>query len=76
MFIVLIIIVLYSLTIRKLFLEKSESQTYIREIPIEDSPAYVGKIIKGHVDGNDIVATILDLSQKGYIKISGLRLVQ
>ena len=69
MFIVLIIIVLYSLTIRKLFLEKSESQTYIREIPTEDSPAYVGKIIKGHVDGNDIVATILDLSQKGYIKI-------
>ena len=43
MFIVLIIIVLYSLTIRKLFLEKSESQTYIREIPIEDSPAYVRK---------------------------------
>lgn len=65
----IILIIVYSSIIRKVFGKDKDKDTYIREIPSEDTPAYVGKVIKGHVDGNDIVATILDLSQKGYIKI-------
>lgn len=42
---------------------------YYREIPTNDSPAYVGKIIKGHADGNDFIATLLDLTYRGYINI-------
>ena len=43
---------------------------YYREIPTLDSPAYVGKVVKGQTDGNDIISTILDLSNRGFIDIS------
>ena len=64
---ILIILIIYSIILRKIILKKD--LFYYREIPSKDSPAYVGKIIKGHVNGNDIIATILDLKEKGYIEI-------
>lgn len=67
---ILIILIAYTLVLKKVLLKKSESQYfYYREIPTNDTPSYVGKIIKGHTDGNDIISTILDLSYRGYIKI-------
>ena len=42
---------------------------YYREIPNKESPAIIGKIVKGHTDGNDIIATILDLHKREYIRI-------
>ena len=42
---------------------------YYREIPSNESPAIVGLMIKKNVDGNDIIATILDLWEKGYISV-------
>lgn len=67
--IVLIIIIIYSLILSRIMLKTIREKHYYRDIPTNDSPAYVGKIIKGHVDGNDLIATILDLSYKGYIRI-------
>lgn len=67
--IVLIIIIIYSLILSIIMLKNTREKHYYRDIPTNDSPAYVGKIIKGHVDGNDLIATILDLSYKGYIRI-------
>ena len=66
---VLIIVIVYALILRKKFLKDKTEKTYYRDIPSKDSPAIVGKTVKGHVDGNDIIATILDLSYRGYIKI-------
>ena len=66
---VLIIVIVYALILRKKFLKEKTEKTYYRDIPSKDSPAIVGKTVKGHVDGNDIIATILDLSYRGYIKI-------
>ena len=66
---VLIVVIVYTLILRKKFLKYKTERTYYRDIPSKDSPAIVGKIVKGHIDGNDIIATILDLSYKGYIKI-------
>lgn len=65
----LIIIIIYSLILSRILLKNIREKHYYREIPTNDSPAYVGKIVKGHVDGNDLIATILDLSYKGYIRI-------
>lgn len=66
---ILIIIIAYTFTLRKK-LEKDKNQyIYYRDIPSNDSPALVGKIVKGHTDGNDIIATILDLNYRGYIRI-------
>lgn len=42
---------------------------YYREIPSNESPAIVGYMIKGNCDGNDVVATLLDLNYRGYINI-------
>ena len=42
---------------------------YYREIPSNESPAIVGLMIKKNVDGNDIIATLLDLCERGYITI-------
>ena len=64
-----IIIIIYSLILSRILLKNIREKHYYREIPTNDSPAYVGKIVKGHVDGNDLIATILDLSYKGYIRI-------
>lgn len=66
---VLIIVIVYALILRKKFLKDKTEKTYYRDIPSKDSPAIVGKTVKGHIDGNDIIATILDLSYRGYIKI-------
>lgn len=65
----LIFILIYTFILRKKIKENKIEYLYYREIPTDDTPAYVGKILKNHVDGNDIIATILDLSHKGYLKI-------
>ena len=67
--IILIIVILYTLILRKKLSRDKKEYIYYREIPSDDSPALVGKIIKGHTDGNDIISTILDLSYRGYIRI-------
>ena len=66
---ILIIMIVYTLILSKTLLKNKKEKNYCRDIPSNDSPALVGKIIKGHVDGNDLIATILDLTYKGYIRI-------
>ena len=66
---ILVIFIVYTLLLRQKLLKNKPTYLYYREIPTNDTPAYVGKIIKGHIDGNDIIATILDLSYKKYIEI-------
>ena len=48
---------------------KQENIEYFRNIPSNENPAIVGLMVKGNIDGNDIVATILDLWERGYISI-------
>ena len=48
---------------------KQEKIEYYRDIPSNENPAIVGLMIKGNVDGNDIIATILDLLEKEYIDV-------
>lgn len=48
---------------------KKNAIEYYRDIPSNENPALVGLMVKGNVDGNDIVATILDLWEKGYISV-------
>ena len=67
---ILIILILYTIIIKKCFFKNELENIYYRDIPTKDTPAYVGKIVKGHVDGNDIVATILDLKNRGFIDIN------
>ena len=67
--IILIFILLYSIILNLTVFKRKVEYIYYREIPSNDTPSYVGKIIKGHVDGNDIISTILDLSYRGYIDI-------
>ena len=67
--IVLIVILIYSLLLSIILFKNRKEKNYYRDIPTNDPPAYVGKIVKGHVDGNDLIATILDLSYNGYIRI-------
>ena len=50
-------------------IKKGSSIIYLREAPSKDSPAYVGKVLKERVDGNDIISTILDLNMRKYIDI-------
>ncbi|MCI8640364.1 MAG: DUF2207 domain-containing protein [Clostridia bacterium] len=66
---ILIILLVYTLIARKTILRNKSQCTYYREIPTNDTPAYVGKIVKGNIDGNDIISTILDLNYRGYISI-------
>ena len=66
---ILIIMIVYTLILSRVLLKNKREKRYYRDIPSDDSPAYVGKVIKGHVDGNDVIATILDLNYKGYIRI-------
>ena len=58
--IILIIVVVSSILLKKIFLKKNLQYEYYRDIPTKDSPAYVGKVIKGYANGNDIIATIID----------------
>lgn len=67
---VFIALIIYTIVLRQFILKKNIPFIYYREIPSNDTPAYVGKVIKQHVDGNDIVSTILDLSNRGYINIT------
>ena len=48
---------------------KKEKIEYFRDIPSDENPALVGLMIKGNVDGNDIIATILDLWEKEFINV-------
>ena len=48
---------------------KQETIEYFRDIPSNENPAIVGLMVKSNVDGNDIVATILDLWKKDYINV-------
>lgn len=48
---------------------KQNKIEYFRDIPSDENPAIVGLMVKGNVDGNDIVATILDLWKKEYINV-------
>lgn len=48
---------------------KQEKVEYFRDIPSNENPAIVGLMVKGNVDGNDIIATILDLWEKAYINV-------
>ena len=66
---ILIIVIAYTFILRKKLLKYKMQYIYYRDIPSSDSPAFVGKIVKGHTDGNDIIATILDLNYRGYIRI-------
>lgn len=66
---ILIIVIAYTFILRKKSLKDKMQYIYYRDIPSSDSPAFVGKIVKRHTDGNDIIATILDLNYRGYIRI-------
>lgn len=68
--IILITVVVVSIILKKIVLKKNFEYEYYRDIPTDDSPAYVGKVIKGHVNGNDIISTIIDLHYRGYVGIS------
>ncbi len=71
MLILIIIVLLAYIFTLKIILEKNrKNDIYYRKIPTKDSPAYVGKVLKGHADGNDIISTILDLNMRGFIDIS------
>ena len=71
MLILIIIVLLFCIFILKRILkENRKTYIYYRQIPTKDSPAYVGKVLKGHTDGNDIISTILDLNMRGFINIS------
>ena len=63
------IIIIYAVIFEYVRRKHNVPKFYYREIPTNDSPAYVGKIIKGHADGNDFIAILLDLTYRGYIKI-------
>lgn len=69
---ILLILILIFECIYYLFnmhLNKNNKIEYYREIPSEENPAIVGFMIKGNVDGNDVIATILDLWKKGYVDV-------
>lgn len=68
--VICILFIIYCLIINYKVLKEEENCIYIREFPSNDKPAFVGKIVKGKIDGNDIVATILELERKNIIKIS------
>lgn len=53
------------------FVNQNETNTidYFRDIPSNENPAIIGLMVKGNVDGNDIISTILDLWEKGYITV-------
>ena len=67
--VILVVLIIYAIIFEYIFRKHKIQKLYYREIPTNDSPAYVGKIIKGHADGNDFIATLLDLTYRGYINI-------
>lgn len=69
MAIILILMLVYSFVVKKLVLKNKLDHFYYRDIPSNDPAAYVGKIVKGHANGNDLISTILELIYKGYIRV-------
>ena len=67
--VIILLLIIYTVILEFVFRKNKLQKFYYREVPNEDSPAYVGKIIKGHADGNDFIATLLDLTYRGYIII-------
>lgn len=67
--IIIILLLLYIFSLKRILNKKRKEYIYFREAPTRDSPAYVGKVLKGYVDGNDIISTILDLNMRGFIDI-------
>lgn len=69
---ILIVIIFLSESIYYIYFintNKQEKIEYFRDIPSDENPALVGLMVKGNVDGNDIIATILDLWKKEYINV-------
>lgn len=64
-----IILVIESFCYFKLKSSNKTKFDYYRDIPSNENPAIIGLMVKGNVDGNDIMATILDLWKKGYIDV-------
>ena len=68
---ILICIIFFINTILYFFsINKEDKIDYYREIPSNEGAAIIGLMVKGNIDGNDIVATLLDLNKKGYVDIS------
>lgn len=67
-FLIFIFNLIYFLKVKSISNSKLKLD-YYREIPSNESPAIVGYMIKNNCDGNDVVATLLDLNYRGYINI-------
>ena len=65
-----LVLIFYIFILKKKVEKDKLEYIYYRDIPTKDTPSYVGKIVKGHTDGNDIISTILDLKMRGFINIS------
>ena len=70
LYIVICVIFIINLFIYISVNQKEDKIEYYRDIPSNESPAIIGLIIKENVDGNDIVATLLDLNSRGFIDIN------
>lgn len=70
LYILICIIFFINILIYLLSIKKEDKITYYRDIPSNESPAIIGLMVKENIDGNDIVATLLDLNKRGYINIS------
>jgi len=68
-FLIIILILEFIYYIITMNSKKDNSNDYYRDIPSNENPAIIGYLTKENVDGNDIMATILDLWKKGYIDV-------
>lgn len=69
---IIILIIQFCYYIRLLYSSEDSKIEYYREIPSNENPAVVGMMVKNNVDGNDIMATILDLWKKDYLVIENV----
>ena len=60
-YIFICLIFIINLFIYVLVNQKEDKIEYYRDIPSNEAPAVIGLIVKENIDGNDIVATLLDL---------------
>ena len=67
-----ILIIQFVYYINLLSSSEEPKMEYYRDIPSKENPAIVGMMVKENVDGNDIMATILDLWKKGYIIVENV----
>ena len=70
LYIFICLIFIINLFIYVLVNQKEEKIEYYRDIPSNEAPAVIGLIVKENIDGNDIVATLLDLNSRGFIDIT------